>query len=85
MKGVVTMHKLLLLNDWQEKYESFIAGSIPESEQCVADFVSVCKGKRIILWGANMHGKTILRLLNDIGLQVDRFVDRNYAEIKNLN
>ena len=73
------------LSDWQNKYNGYTAQQLSDADQCIDDFLRICKGKHLVLWGANMHGKTLQKLFGDIGLSIDAFVDRDFDSIKDLN
>ena len=78
-------HIMQTLTNWQEVYSSFVPESLSDAVKCINEFIRICEGKRLVLWGANMHGNTLHRLFSDIGLKVSAFLDRNHKEILTLN
>ena len=73
------------LSDWQNEYISFEAQNAKDANTCIDNFIRACKEKRLVLWGANLKGKAFYKLFLEIGLDVDAFIDRNFAEICELN
>jgi hypothetical protein len=73
-----------MFKKWMASYFGHIYDT-DAAKKCIDDFRGICENREIIFWGGNSHGKTMLRLFNDLGLKVDAFADTNYKQIKTLD
>jgi organic radical activating enzyme len=66
--------------DWLGQYNGPIIEPA-KADECIAGFKSVVDGKKVILYGAQHHGRAVASVLSHIGVEIFAFVDRRAGDL----